>query len=193
MPDHQTPTEAPTTNPPPCQPQPNVTMHWPIEGATIQCGPPTADFFHGEKGAAIPLTITFTLVPGLDLSKDITLSLLYVVNGSLDTAPLFAQTEISRHSTLTFPKGQTTARFTILTLPIRPNTTFELEVLAYAAGAGTIISGPARAQAAVEGGGQREAGGDDGDKSLLALNALATTALVTALGALAFALLKSRK
>jgi len=184
MPDRQPPVAAPTTNPPPCQPQP-ASVHWPIGDAVIQCGPPSSDAFRSEEGAAIPLTITFHLAPGLDLDKDVTLSLLYIVNGSLDSSALFAQTEISRHSTVTFPKGQTTARFTILTLPIRPNTTFELEVLAYAAGAGTIISGPARAQAEAD-------GTDAEDKSLKALNALATTALVTALGALAFALLRSR-
>lgn len=184
MPDRQPPVAAPTTNPPPCQPQP-TTMHLPIGDAIIQCGPPSSGAFRSEKGAAIPLTITFKLASGLSLNENVTLSLLYIVNGSLDYSTLFSQTELSHHGTVTFQKGQAEASFTLLTLPVRPNTTFELEVLAYAAGAGTIISGAVRAQAQAD-------NRDAEDKSLKALNALATTALVTALGALAFALLRSK-
>lgn len=162
----------PTTNPPPCQPLPS-SAHWPIGGTNIVCGSPSDS---RQDNPVVPLTVTLQLSDGVMLDQDATVSLLYVVNGSLDYSRLFAQTEVARHTTATFKAGQSETSFTITTLPIHPGSTFELEIIAYAANAGTIISGTAKGAA--------------DDKTLKALNALATTALVTALGALALALLK---
>jgi hypothetical protein len=165
-----------------CQPPPNVTKPWPI--GVIYCTPSSSDGIRNDNGTLI-LKIEINFPAGLIPNEEVTLALFYTVNGSPDYSALLSQTEVNRHSTVTFEKGQAQASVTIHTLPIPPNTTFELEVLAYPAAAGTIISGPVRAQADAE-----DAGADD--KSLKALNVLATTALVTALGALAFALLRTR-
>ena len=181
MPDPKPTITHPTTNPPPCKPSPS-SVHWPIGDAIVTCGPTAADA--RSHAVVIPLTVTLSLAPDVKLSENTTLSLLYVVNGSLDSSTLFSQMEISRHSTITFPAGQSKASFTLQTLPLPPNSTFELEVLAYAAGAGVILSGLSRAEEPKP---QVEE-----DKSLNALSTLATTALVTALGALAFALLRSK-
>ncbi len=179
------PTNGPVTSPPTCTP-PGATMPWPI-GGSVTCQPASPDRFRRQNGHTLAVTITFSLTKGLEFNEDAPLALLYIVNGSLDYSALFAQTEISRNSMVTIPKGQTQASITVLTLPIPPNSTFELEVLAYPTGAKTIISGPVQTQ--------EEAAGEEAaeDKSLKALNVLATTALVTALGALAFALLRRTK
>ena len=179
------PVPASAPNSPTCTPQPGVKP-WPIGGSVV-CQPvvPT-DSIHGNKGNVLLLDITFKLPKGLELSEDVRFALLYIVNGSLDYSDLFSQTEISRNSRVTIPKGKTEVSITLLTLPIPPNTTFELEIFAAPTGAGTIISGPVQEQADVSESPAMEAAED---KSLKALNVLATTALVTALGALAFALL----
>ena len=184
MPDRPPLVAAPAADP--CQPLPGVIMNWPIGDAVIECQLVSPDAFHGRNGSPIALTIKFTLAAGLTLDKDATLALLYIVNGSLDYSALFSQMEVSRHGTITFLRGQTEAKVTILTLPLPPNTTFELEVIAYPAGAGKIISGPVRARA-------DDDDSEAEDRSVKALSVLATTALVTALGALAFALLRRSK
>ena len=179
MPDPQPPVAATTTDPPPPQPQPGVTMHWPVEDANIVVGSPSADTVRSKKGVVVPVTFKIALDPNLDLSEVVVLSLLYVVNGSLDYSALFSQVEINNHSAITFPPGVTEAEVVLHTLPLAPGTTFELEVVAYPASAEGIIAIQPVAETAE-------------DKSLKALNVLATTALVTALGALAFALLRTR-
>lgn len=179
MPDRQPQGATPATNPPTCTPLPGATMPWPT--SPVNCNPASPDRVHGGGAAPLSLDILFSLPSGVSIDEDTTLLLVYTVNGSLDYSALFSQPEVSRNSAVKFHKGQTEAKVTIVTLPILPNTTFELEVLAYAARAGTIISGPVQVKTeAAE------------DKSLKALSVLATTALVTALGALAFALLKPR-
>ena len=179
MSDPQPPVAAPIPNPLPGYPQP-TSMHWPVDGATIIVGSPSPGNVRGHKRVVVPVTFKIALDPNLDLSEVVVLSLLYVVNGSLDYSALFSQVEISNNSTITFPAGTTTAQIVLHTLPLAPSVTFELEVVAYPASAeGVIAIPPTKADAE--------------DKSLTALNALATTALVTALGALAFALLRRSK
>ena len=167
-----------STDPPISQP-PDITMHWPIEEAGITVGPVSSDV-RRRKHLVVPVTFKIKLDPNLDLSEVVVLSLLYVVNGSLNYSALFSQVEINNHSTITFPPGVTEAEVVLHTLPLAPGTTFELEVVAYPASAEGVIAIPPRAEAAE-------------DKSLEALSVLATTALVTALGALAFALLRRSK
>ena len=171
----------PPTNPLPSQPQP-YTVHWPLvkggggtnTGITVGPPSPSPDKAHGRKGVVLPVTLTLNLDAALDLSETVVLSLLYVVNGSLDYSSLFSQVEVNDNSTITFPPGQTTAQITLRTLPLPPDTTFKLEVVAYPVSVEADFTTPPGAA-------------DAEDKSLKALNALATTALVTALGALAFA------
>ena len=178
MPDSQPPLVAPAGEPPPGQPQPD-SIHWPVEEAVIVVGPSSADIVRGNKGVVVPVTFTIKLAPTLNLTQTVSLALLYVVNGSLNYSALFSQVEISTHSTITFPPGVTTAQVVLHTLPLAPGATFQLEVIAYPASAEGVIAIPA-------------VKADAEAKSLTALNVLATTALVTALGALAFALLKLR-
>mgnify|MGYP000468075448 CR=1 FL=1 len=177
MSDPQQPTAVPASDPPPPQPQPDpsVTMHWPIEGTSITVGSVPLDNVR-RKLSVVPVTFKIKLDPMLNLSEAVTLSLLYVVNGSLDYSALFSQLEISSHSTVTFPPG---AEVVLRTLPLAPGATFVLEIVAYPASAEGVIAIPLVAETAE-------------DKSLKALNVLATTALVTALAALAFALLRTR-
>ena len=180
MSDPQQPTAVPASDPPPPQPQPDpsVTMHWPIEGTSITVGSVPLDNVR-RKLSVVPVTFKIKLDPMLNLSEAVTLSLLYVVNGSLDYSALFSQLEISSHSTVTFPPGVTEAEVVLRTLPLAPGATFVLEIVAYPASAEGVIAIPPVAKTAE-------------DKSLKALNMLATTALVTALAALAFALLRTR-
>ncbi len=180
MSDPQQPTTVPAPGPPPTDPPPGVTMHWPVEGADIIVGTPAPDNVRRRKLSVVPVTFKIKLDPKLKLSEVVVLSLLYVVNGSLDYSGLFSQVEINSHSTVTFPPGVTEAEVVLHTLPLAPGATFDLEVVAYPASAEGVIALPP---------GQADAE----DKSLKALNALATTALVTALGALAFALLRRPK
>ena len=178
MSDSQPPVAAPTTEAlPPGQPQPD-SVHWPVEDVVIVIGPPAADL-RSRKEVVVPVTFTVKLAPSLHLTETVTLALLYVVNGSLNYSALFSQVEVSTHSKITFPPGVTTAQVVLHTLPLAPGATFDLEVVAYPASAEGVIAIPP-GQVSAE------------DKSLTALNVLATTALVTALGALAFALLKPR-
>ena len=171
----------------PCQDPPGATMNWPIGGAIIECASVSPDNVHGDHGAPIALTIKISITKGLKLNQAPTLSLLYIVNGSLDYSALFSSSQIGENSQVTLKQdaeGDWVGSVTILTLPLPPNSQFELEVLAYPASAVKIISGPVRAKA--------DADDASDDKSLKALHVLATTALVTALGALAFALLRSK-
>ena len=180
MSDPQQSTAVPASDPPPPQSPPDsgITMHWPIEGADITVGSMSpADV--RRKLSVVPVTFKIKLAQNLDLRRVVTLSLLYVVNGSLDYSKLFSQVEISSHSTVTFQPGVTEAEVILNTLPLAPGATFDLEVVAYSASAGGVIATPPGTA-------------DAEDKSLKALSALATTALVTALGALALALLKPR-
>lgn len=182
MPDPQQPAAVPASDalPPQPQPDPGVTMHWPVEGTVITVGTPAHDAARRRKRSVVPVTFKIKLDPKLDLSEVVVLSLLYVVNGSLDYSALFSQVEIGSHSTVTFPPGVTEAEVVLHTLPLAPGATFELEVVAYSASAEGVISLPPGHT-------------DAEDKSLKALNLLSTTALVTALGALAFALLRRPK
>ena len=177
MSDSQPPVAVPVTHPPPPQPQPGVTMHWPVTDTVVTVGPTSLDNLRSHKGVVVPVTFTIKLDPKLNLTETVTLSLLYVVNGSLNYSALFSQVEINNHSTITFPPGVTTAQVVLHTLPLAPGAAFDLEIVAYPASAEGVIAIPP-GQISAE------------DKSLTALNALATTALVTALGALAFALLR---
>jgi len=178
MPNPQPPVVAPTTETLPGQPQPD-SVHWPIGDAVITVGSTSPDNLRSHKGVVVPVTFTIGLDPKLGLSEVVTLSLLYVVNGSLDYSKLFSQVEVSNNNTVTFPAGVTSAQVVLHTLPLAPGATFELEVVAYPASAEGVIAIPLGKA-------------DAEDKSLKALNALATTALVTALGALALALLRRR-
>lgn len=178
MPDLQPSVTTPTPETLPDQPQPD-SVHWPIVDTVIVVGPPSADVVRGHKGVVVPVTFTIKLAPSLHLTETVSLALLYVVNGSLNYSALFSQVEISTHSTITFPPGVTTAQVVLRTLPLAPGATFHLEIVAYPASAEGVIAIPA-------------VKADAEAKSLTALNVLATTALVTALGALAFALLKLR-
>lgn len=179
MSDPQPPVAVPATDPPPPQLPPDVTMHWPVVDTVITVGSASPDNALRRKLSVVPVTFKIKIVPNLDLTKTVTLSLLYVVNGSLDYSKLFSQVEISSHSAVTFPPGVTEAEIVLHTLPLFPGATFELEIVAYPASAEGVVAIPPGKVIAE-------------DKSLTALNALATTALVTALGALAFALLKPR-
>ena len=185
MSNSQPPTEPPTTYPPSPGPQPGVTKHWPLDKANITLGSPFSPVDgHKHSRVVIPVTVSLGLVPGLELNEAPTLSLLYVVNGSLDYSHLFSQVDVNNNSAVTLEQdtsGTWVGSVTLPTLPLAPNTTFALEVVAYPACAETVISVPPSA-----------ADPQAEDKSLKALNALATTALVTALGALAFALLRSK-
>jgi len=168
-----------STDPPTPQP-PDITMHWPVDDASITVGSVSPDNVR-RKLFVVPVTFKIKLAPNLDLSEVVVLSLLYVVNGSLNYSALFSQVEINNHSTITFPPGVTEAEVVLHTLPLAPGTTFELEVAAYPASAEGVIAIPLGAAEAAE------------DKSLKALSVLASTALVTALGALAFTLLRRSK
>ncbi len=175
MTDQQPPATPLTTSPPTCQPQP-ASAHWPIGDTTITCGP-THDV-DGNPTDTITLDITLQLAAGVRPDQDFEVSLLYVVNGSLDYSKLFSQMEVARHTTAVFKAGQTETSFQITTLPIPPHSTFELEILTYIADAGTIIHGVPQG-----------AGKSTGVASAADLNIVAVAALLTGVGALLFFLL----
>ena len=139
------PKPAPAATSPTCDPpspltdapRTDVVGVWPV-GGPVTC---QNAINNGTNTNTLHVTAKFRRPTGLASSQDVTLPLLYIVNGSLDYSALFSQAEISRNGTITFRQGQTEAEVTLLTLPISPNTTFELEVLAYPGRAVTIISG----------------------------------------------------
>jgi hypothetical protein len=169
------PTSAST--PPPEYPQ---SGHWPTNGGNASYIVQAA-----RRRQRAVVTVTLSLSDDVMLDRDVTLSLLYLVDGSTDYSRLFTRDEVARHSTVTLRQGRPT-EITLTTLPLPPGSTFTLEAIAYSADFGTTISVPPVGDTSGLAAGAAE------DKSLAALSALATTALVTALGALAFALLKRR-
>lgn len=125
-----------------------MRTHWPIETAAIH--PSTSPFQVKDDKVVMSLDITLHLSRGVDLSAGATLFLIYIVNGSLDPAPILSRKEIDRVSEIVFAAHNPIATVTIHTLPLWPGTKFDLEVIAYSAGAGrrvTVLRPKASAEA----------------------------------------------